>query len=247
MNLTMHQPSFLCIQAAQDLDVRVWAHGWPMGWELKMKTCQLLLYCLADRSMSVQERVSGAVDFCQLYIRGVQCHSVGDPVSAIANPPGMSSDLRKRSIDAINQINRREYEEAGDPEILSRISQYELAFRMQTSVPETMNMDDEPAYIHEMYGTEPGKKSFANNCLLARKLVEKGVRFVQLFDRRWDHHGTGKGNGVNDGLKRACEATDRPVAALLADLRQRGLLEDTLVIWGGEFGRTPMMETRGLH
>ncbi|MDX2247305.1 MAG: DUF1501 domain-containing protein [Bacteroidia bacterium] len=182
--------------------------------------------------------------FLPTVYQGVQCHSVGDPVANIANPRGVSSDLRQKTITAINQINQREYEEVGDPEILSRISQYELAFRMQTSVPETMNIDDEPAYIHEMYGTEPGKKSFANNCLLARKLVEKGVRFVQLFDRRWDHHGTGKGNGVNDGLKNACEVTDKPVAALLTDLKQRGLLDETLVIWGGEFGRTPMMETR---
>ena len=182
--------------------------------------------------------------FLPTVYQGVQCNSVGDPVTNLSNPSGVHPHLRKRSIDIINEINQQEYQAAGDPEILSRIAQYELAFRMQTSVPETMNMEDEPTYIHEMYGTEPGKRSFANNCLLARKLVEKGVRFVQLFDRNWDHHGVGKGNGVTEGLQRACEAMDKPVAALLQDLKQRGLLDETLVVWGGEFGRTPMMEAR---
>jgi hypothetical protein len=182
--------------------------------------------------------------FLPTVYQGVQCHSIGDPVPSLSNPGGMHADLRKKSIDIINEVNRMEHEMVGDPEILSRISQYELAFRMQTSVPETMNIDDEPEYIHEMYGTKPGKKSFANNCLLARKLVEKGVRFVQLFDRNWDHHGVGQGNGVDTGLQRACKAVDKPIAALLTDLKQRGLLDETLVVWGGEFGRTPMMETR---
>ncbi|MEO0473660.1 MAG: DUF1501 domain-containing protein [Bacteroidota bacterium] len=176
--------------------------------------------------------------------QGVQLHSNGDPVLSLSNPEGVSRDLRKASIDAINQINQMEYEQVGDPEILARISQYELAFRMQSAVPESMDIMDEPAWVHELYGTNPGKRSFANNCLLARKLVEKGVRFVQLFDRRWDHHGTNKTSGVTDGLKAACRAVDQPIAALLKDLKQRGLLEETLVVWGGEFGRTPMMEQR---
>ena len=182
--------------------------------------------------------------FLPTVYQGVRLHSVGDPVIDLANPGGIDRDLRRQSIDAINRINRAEYEEARDPEILSRISQYELAFRMQASVPGTMNIEDEPAYIHEMYGTTPGKSSLANNCLLARKLVEKGVRFVQLFDRNWDHHGAGAGNGVTEGLARACENMDQPVTALLKDLKQRGLLDETLVVWGGEFGRTPMMESR---
>ncbi|MEM6343595.1 MAG: DUF1501 domain-containing protein [Bacteroidota bacterium] len=176
--------------------------------------------------------------------QGVQIHSKGDPVLNLGNPAGVSDELRKQSIEMINKINQAEYEEVGDPEILARISQYELAFRMQSSVPQSMDIADEPAYIHEMYGTEPGKKSFANNCLLARKLVEKGVRFIQLFDRNWDHHGVGKGNGVSDGLASASQKIDRPIAALLKDLKQRGLLDETLVVWAGEFGRTPMMEAR---
>jgi len=145
--------------------------------------------------------------------QGVQCRSQGDPILYLNNPEKVDPDLRKMSIDAINEINRREYEELRDPEILSRISQYELAFRMQAEVPEVMDISTEPAYIHEMYGTQPGKISFANNCLLARRLAEQGVRFIQLFDNAWDHHGAGKGNGVVDGLAGACRNVAKPIAA----------------------------------
>jgi hypothetical protein len=176
--------------------------------------------------------------------QGVQCRSEGDPVLYLSNPHDVDPVLRKRSIEAINTINEQEYRETYDPEILTRISQYELAFRMQTAVPEVMNINDEPEGIHEMYGTNPGKASFANNCLLARRLVENGVRFVQLFDRGWDTHGAGPNNGVDGALKRACWKVDKPITALLQDLKQRGLLDETLVVWGGEFGRTPMMEAR---
>lgn len=176
--------------------------------------------------------------------QGVQCRSEGDPVLFINDPEGMDRDLRKASIDAINNVNKQQYEEYKDPEILSRISQYEMAYRMQISVPEVMNINDEPAYIHEMYGTQPGKACFANNVLLARKLVEKGVRFVQLFDWGWDTHGTDANLSIDIGLINKCRQTDKAVTALLLDLKQRGLLEDTLVVWGGEFGRTPMMENR---
>ncbi|MEM9834246.1 MAG: DUF1501 domain-containing protein [Bacteroidota bacterium] len=182
--------------------------------------------------------------FLPTVYQGVQCRSKGDPVLYISNPDEVDPYLRKRSIDAINAINEQEYQEAHDPEILTRISQYELAYRMQTAVPEVMNINSEPEYIHQMYGTEPGKASFANNCLLARRLVENGVRFVQLFDRRWDTHGTSPGSGVDSGLKNACKYIDKPMSALLLDLKQRGLLDETLVVWGGEFGRTPMMEAR---
>lgn len=176
--------------------------------------------------------------------QGVQCRSQGDPILYLNNPDNIDDRLRKQSIEAINEINRLEYDQVGDPEILSRISQYELAFRMQAEVPEVMDISKEPDYIHQMYGTEPGRISFANNCLLARRLAEQGVRFIQLFDNAWDHHGAGKGNGVVDGLAGACRNIDQPIGALLADLKMRGLWEDTLVVWGGEFGRTPMMETR---
>ncbi|MCU0341390.1 MAG: DUF1501 domain-containing protein [Spirosomaceae bacterium] len=176
--------------------------------------------------------------------QGVQCRTKGDPVLYIQNPAGIDDTLRRRSIEVINQINELEHQQVGDPEILTRIQQYELAYRMQAEVPETMNIADEPLWVQEMYGAKPGESSFANNCLLARKLLEKGVRFVQLFDRRWDSHGTDEGSGVNDGLRRNCQYIDKPLTALLKDLQQRGLLDDTLVVWGGEFGRTPMMENR---
>lgn len=176
--------------------------------------------------------------------QGVQCRREGDPVLFIKDPNGMSRDLRKASIETINEANRQEYAEYNDPEILSRISQYEMAYRMQITAPEVMNINDEPSYIHEMYGTQPGKSCFANNVLLARKLVEKGVRYVQLFDWGWDAHGDSPNNAVNIGLINKCRTIDKAITALLLDLKQRGLLEETLVVWGGEFGRTPMMENR---
>lgn len=176
--------------------------------------------------------------------QGVQCRSKGDPVLFLGDPKGVTRNLRRASIDAINEVNQLSHQEFQDPEILTRIAQYEMAFRMQVSVPGVMNIDDEPDYIHKMYGTEPGKASFANNVLLARKLVESGVRFVQLYDWGWDAHGTSRYTSVTEGLERKCQESDRPVSALITDLRQRGLLDETLVIWGGEFGRTPMQENR---
>lgn len=176
--------------------------------------------------------------------QGVQCRSKGDPVLYIDDPKGITRDLKKSTLDAINKINKEEYLKYKDPEILARINQYEMAYRMQIAVPEVMNINNEPEYIKEMYGVEEGKESFANNCLLARKLVEDGVRFVQLFDWGWDSHGTDHDTAVDLGLKNKCREIDRPMSALLIDLKQRGLLEDTLVVWGGEFGRTPMQENR---
>lgn len=177
--------------------------------------------------------------------QGVQCRSKGDPVLYINNPEGMDRKLRGQTIEAINKINQKEYEVFGDGEILTRIAQYEMAYRMQVSVPEVMDISKEPPYIHDLYGTEPGKASFANNCLLARRMAEKGVRFIQLFHWGWDSHGAGKAEALNHGFLDRCGEVDRPMSALIKDLKQRGLLDDTLVVWGGEFGRTPMMENRG--
>ncbi|MBK1827959.1 DUF1501 domain-containing protein [Haloferula rosea] len=177
--------------------------------------------------------------------QGVQCRSTGDPVLNAANPPGVTRDIRRAALDSLQKLNRRTLDDFGDPETLTRISQYEMAFRMQISVPEVMSIKEEPAHIHEMYGTRPGKESFANNCLLARRLAENGVRFIQLFDWGWDSHGSNKGEAINHGFKNKCDAVDRPISALLTDLEQRGMLDETLVVWGGEFGRTPMQENRG--
>jgi hypothetical protein len=169
--------------------------------------------------------------------QGVEFRSKGDPVLFLSNPEGMKETDRRRIVDVINRLNAQQLEDIGDPEIATRISQYEMAFRMQTSVPELMDISAESKQVHEMYGTKPGSVSFANNCLLARRLVERGVRFVQLFDQGWDHHGSLKTSLVNK-----CKQVDKPVAALLRDLKQRGLLDETLVVWGSEFGRTPMLQ-----
>ena len=176
--------------------------------------------------------------------QGVQCRSEGEPVLYLNDPEGVTRDLKRKTIDAINAVNQEHYKEFNDPETITRINQYELAYRMQISVPEVMNINNEPDYIHQLYGTSPGKTSFANNCLLARKLVEQGVRFVQLFDWGWDSHGTDENLAIDIGFRNKCREIDRPMTALLLDLKQRGLLDQTLIVWGGEFGRTPMQENR---
>ena len=172
--------------------------------------------------------------------QGVPFRNRGDAVLHLANPPGVTRDERRGQLDLLAWMNGRRHEALDDPEILSRVASYEMAFRMQASVPELTDLRDEPASMLERYGAEPGKPSFANNCLMARRLVEKGVRFVQLYDRGWDSH-----TDIEREHARQCRAADRPTAALLADLRQRGLLDDTLVIWGGEFGRTPVAQVSG--
>ncbi|MFD0893178.1 DUF1501 domain-containing protein [Luteolibacter ambystomatis] len=177
--------------------------------------------------------------------QGVQCRSKGDPVLFLANPDGVSGSMRRRTLDAISLINSKIEKDVGDPETLTRIAQYEMAYRMQIHASDAFDIRQEPAAIHEMYGTKPGQESFANNCLLARRLAERGVRFIQLFDWGWDSHGTDAGTDLRKGFVNKCNSIDKPIAALLKDLKQRGLLEETLVIWGGEFGRTPMRENRG--
>jgi hypothetical protein len=176
--------------------------------------------------------------------QGVQFRSQGDPVLYVSNPPGMDAAERRRSLDALKDLNRMQLAEIGDPETLTRIEQYEMAYRMQTSVPELMDIHQEPKAIHDLYGTEPGKVSFANNCLLARRLVERGVRFVQLYHWGWDSHGTSPGDDIMTSLPERCRQCEKASAALVADLKQRGMLDETLIVWGGEFGRTPMNEER---
>jgi hypothetical protein len=176
--------------------------------------------------------------------QGVQCRSFGDPVLNTRNPQGISAKSRRRTLDALQELNHETFAELADDETVTRIAQYEMAFRMQTSVPEVMSIDDEPESVHEMYGTKPGKESFANNCLLARRLAENGVRFIQLYDWGWDTHGSNKSEALNVGFINKCQSIDKPISALLTDLEQRGMLDDTLVVWSGEFGRTPMQENR---
>lgn len=176
--------------------------------------------------------------------QGVQCRSKGDPVLYASDPPGMDRAMRRKSLDALRDLNELQAQELGHPETATRIAQYELAFRMQVSVPEVMDISREPKEVLEAYGAQPGASSLANNCLLARRLVEQGVRFVQLFDWGWDFHGTGAGEAITQGLTNKCATMDKPIAALINDLKQRGLLDETLIVWGGEFGRTPFREGR---
>ena len=176
--------------------------------------------------------------------QGVQCRSQGDPVLYVSDPAGMNRDLRRMSLDALRDLNQKGAEDFGHPEPLTRIEQYELAFRMQTSVPEVMDISKEPVKTLEAYGAQPGASSLANNCLLARRLSESGVRFVQLFDWGWDFHGTNPNEDIRGGLTKKCATMDKPIAALIHDLKDRGLFDETLIVIGGEFGRTPFREGR---
>ena len=175
--------------------------------------------------------------FLPTVYQGVQFRSSGDPVLYLSNPRGVDKELERDSLDSIRRLNQMRLGVTGDPEIATRISSFEMAFRMQASAPDLMDVSREPKKVLEMYGAEPGKPSFANNCLLARRLVERGVRFVQLYHESWDQHG----NLVKD-IKKNCQDTDQACAALVQDLKQRGMLDSTLVVWGGEFGRTPMSQ-----
>ena len=196
--------------------------------------------------------------------QGTQCRNTGDPVLYLSNPKGLDRASRRRQLDALRDLNLYQHKQVGDPETLSRIAQYELTFRMQLAAKEVMDISREPKHVLEAYGAQPGVKSiadqqsvgdkpkavagdpaFANNCLLARRLIQSGVRFVQLFDWGWDHHGASQPEDLKSHLPIKARQTERPIAALLKDLKNEGLLDETLVIWGGEFGRTPMRENRG--
>jgi hypothetical protein len=181
--------------------------------------------------------------FLPTLYQGVPFRSVGEPVLNLASPAGVSPQQQGQAINLINELNQGHLQETGDPEIATRISAYEMAYAMQTSAPAVMNLPSETQATLQMYGAVPGAGSFANNCLLARRLIEQGVRFVQLYHTDWDHHG-GPGADLESSLPNICREIDKPCAALVRDLKQRGLLDETLVIWGGEFGRTPMGENR---
>jgi hypothetical protein len=193
----------------------------------------------AGADQPLYERLWGS-GFLPSRYQGIKFRSVGDPVLYLSNPPGIDRDARRRMMDDLARLNELNLQRYGDPEISTRISQYELAFRMQSSVPELTELSDEPARIFDLYGEDARKPgTYAANCLLARRLVERGVRFVQLFHRGWDQH-----TGLPAGIRKQCRDTDQATAALLSDLKQRGLLDDTLVVWGGEFGRTAYCQGR---
>jgi hypothetical protein len=174
------------------------------------------------------------------HLQGVEFQAAGDPVHYVTPPPGNSLDSQKDLIRTVNRLNQISSQKLRDPEIATRIEQYELAFRMQSSVPELMTNHGESQQTLDLYGCTPGDGSFASNCLLARRLAERGVRFIQLYHRGWDHHG-----GLKNGIATTAKLVDQGTSALLTDLKQRGMLDDTLVIWGGEFGRTPMAQGDG--
>jgi hypothetical protein len=184
-----------------------------------------------------------ASGFLPTSFQGVPFRSKGDPILYLQSPAGQTPSAERDFYDTVGQLNRERLSETGDPEILTRINAYEMAYRMQTSAPELMDTAQETQQTLDLYGVEAGKPSFATNCLLARRLIERGVRFVQLYHTNWDSHG-GPGENLNEDFEKVCKDVDQASAALVLDLKQRGLLKDTLVIWGGEFGRTPMGEVR---
>ena len=190
-----------------------------------------------DQPVSSRQWHSG---FLPSRFQGVQFSSKGNPVHYVTNPPGVSSEVQRDVVEAIRALNRARDEVVSDPEIATRIAQYELAFRMQTSVPDLVDFSDEPEHIREMYGVEKPDGTFAANCLLARRLAERGVRFIQLYHRGWDHH-----TNLKESITKVAELVDQATAALVMDLKQRGMLDETLIVWGGEFGRTPMAQSTG--
>ena len=190
-----------------------------------------------DQPISIRQWSSG---FLPSRFQGVQFHSKGEPVYYVKSPPGVTFERQRDVVDAVASLNQLRDDVVDDPEIATRTSQYEMAFRMQMSVPELTDFSDEPPSILELYGTDGGDGSFAANCLMARRMAERGVRFIQLYHRGWDHH-----ERVAEGMTAASALVDRASAALVLDLEQRGMLEDTLVVWGGEFGRTPMAQGDG--
>src|SRR5213075_1164767 len=175
--------------------------------------------------------------FLPTLYQGVPFRTSGDPVLYLSNPAGVDDFIQRDSLGSIRRLNEEHLGALGDPEIVTRINSFEMAYRMQSSAPDLMDLASEPRHILDLYGAEPGRGSFATSCLLARRLIERGVRFVQIFHEAWDQH-----SNLTADLKKNCQDTDRASAALLIDLKQRGLLDDTVVIWGGEFGRTPMVQ-----
>ena len=234
-----HDPAITYIQTGSQLPGRPSTGAWlsyGLGSMNENLPCFVVLHSTVNGGFGGQAlyaRLWGA-GFLSTRHQGVSLRSTGDPVLYLSNPDGMSEGMRRRMLDELAKLNRHRYKEVGDPEIQSRIAQYEMAYRMQTSVPELADISDEPQHVLDMYGPDvktPG--TFAANCLLARRMAERGVRFTQVFIRQWDQHGN-----LPKDIRRQCGIIDQPCAGLLNDLKQRGMLDDTLVIWGGEFGRT---------
>ena len=237
-----HDPAITFFQTGAQIAGRPSIGAWlayGLGSESRDLPAFVVMVTQGGGGQPLYDRLWGS-GFLPTQYQGVKFRSVGDPVLYLSNPKGFSAENRRAYLDALAELNRMKLEEFGDPEISTRIAQYEMAFRMQTSVPDLTNLSDEPARIFKLYGEDarqPG--TFAANCLLARRLAERGVRFIQLFHRGWDQHGK-----LPTALPKQCQETDQASAALIQDLKDRGMLNDTLVIWGGEFGRTVYCQGR---
>ncbi|MCC6587920.1 MAG: DUF1501 domain-containing protein [Bryobacterales bacterium] len=235
-----HQPADLMLFAGHMLPGRPTMGSWVLyglGSESKNLPGFVVLSTGKSNMSQAAQWTSG---FLPSAYQGVMFRRKGDPVLYLSNPAGITQEEQKADLDLVNMLNRRRFEETGDMEIASRISSYEMAFRMQASTPELLDFSQEPAHVRESYGTEKEPtKAFGTNCLLARRMVERGVRFVMISHSSWDQH-----SDLNKNLKENCDITGPPIAALIRDLKQRGLLDSTLVVWGGEFGRTPMGQFR---
>jgi hypothetical protein len=234
-----HDPAITYIQTGSQIPGRPSLGSW-LSYGLGSPNADLPAYVVLHSRLAAGSQPQALFDrlwgsgFLATQHQGVKLRSSGDPVLYLSNPPGVDGTTRRKMLDGLAELNRKKHEQVGDPEIVSRIAQYEMAFRMQTSVPELVDISKEPKNVLDLYGpevTQPG--SYAYNCLLARRLAERGVRFTQVFLRGWDHHGN-----LPKQIPALSKAMDQPTAGLLKDLKQRGLLEDTLVVWGGEFGRT---------
>lgn len=234
-----HDPAITYIQTGSQIPGRPSLGAW-LAYGIGSPNRDLPAYVVltsrlanGSQSQALFSRLWGA-GFLPTQHAGVSLRSSGDPVLYLSNPPGVSGDSRRNMLDGLAELNRQKFEQAGDPEIQSRIAQYEMAFRMQMSVPDLIDFAQEPKNVLDMYGPEVTQRgSYAYNCLLARRLAERDVRFVQLFHMGWDHHGN-----LPQAIRGQCRDTDQATGALLHDLQQRGLLQDTLIVWGGEFGRT---------
>jgi uncharacterized protein (DUF1501 family) len=231
-----HDPAITFLQTGNQLAGRPSIGAWinyGLGSDNENLPTFVVLITKGKTDQPLYSRLWGS-GFLPARYQGVQFRSGKEPVLYLSNPPGVSSDSRRKMLDRLQELHSLEQSRLGDPDLTTRIQQYEMAFRLQSSVPEVANLAEEPQSVLDLYGpdaTKPG--TFAANCILARRLAERGVKFIQLYHQGWDHHGN-----VPSGMKRQCEETDQPAAALLQDLHQRGMLDDTLVIWGGEFGRT---------
>lgn len=238
-----HDPAHTFMNTGTALNGRPAMGSWVnygLGSECEDLPGFIVLTSFAGRNPQPISSRQWSAGFLPSQFQGVHFETTGDAVQYLGNPRGVTPAQQQRLIQSLSQLDRLRNQTAQDPEVESRLASYEMAFRMQSSVPDLLKVSDEPQQVLEMYGAQPGDSSFASNCLLARRMAERGVRFIQLYHRDWDHHGD-----LTRYMQICCNATDRPIWALLTDLKQRGMLDETLVMWGGEFGRTPMFQGKG--